>query len=232
MDLEDAAGAVTDRGGVVRERGSIGGAHLANEHAGAGDELREPEPVANFNQFAATPDHLTPAAQRADREHQCGGTVVDDHHVAGIGECVAHCIKRTPSTACAGAVAKVVLDVHICGCSDQGLSRSDGERGATQVGMQNGAGGVKHWSKCGGAGGEMAHDVIDDLLRRERRGTHAFLRRMHSRANDAAPQPSLRLHEAGIPEQHISRRDVAARVAVHQLPSIDEWRRRTGIEPA
>ena len=51
-------------------------------------------------------------------------------------------------------------------------------------------------------------------------------------ANDGASQPLFCLDQSGILQEEISRRDVAARIAVHRPPSIDEWRRRTGIEPA
>ena len=67
-----------DRIFIVGEPGSVGGAHLTQVRAGLGENLRNPEAAADFDQLSARNDDFGALGQRIEREESSRRTVI--HH--------------------------------------------------------------------------------------------------------------------------------------------------------
>ena len=94
MHLEDATGVRTDCGGVVGQVRAVGGADLPQPGAGGGDQVRQPEPVADLDHLAAADHHLATGGERRRGEDQGCGPVVRTDSAAGAAAAKAARVPR------------------------------------------------------------------------------------------------------------------------------------------
>ncbi len=86
VHLQQQPGLRGDRAFVVRGVRAVGGAHLFEDRAASGHDLRNPERAANLNQLAARHDHFLAARQRVQGKEHRGGVVVDHRGRFGARE--------------------------------------------------------------------------------------------------------------------------------------------------
>src|ERR1035441_6493883 len=77
MHAHQQARAVRDGGAVIVDAGAIGGADFAQRGAGAGHDVGDAEPVADFDQFTARDDGLAAGGEFVEGEEHGGGIVID-----------------------------------------------------------------------------------------------------------------------------------------------------------
>jgi hypothetical protein len=114
VHLEDHCGVLADGCGVVLAPDAVGGAHLAQAGPGRGEQLGDPEAVADLDEFAAGDDDLPPSP-REGRRHQRErrGTVVGQVCGAGAGDGGQQRLDRCPPTG--PAVAGGEVELHVAG---------------------------------------------------------------------------------------------------------------------
>src|SRR5215212_6145623 len=112
VDTQEERCVVRDRPLVVGGPRSIGGADLHEACAGAGEDVRNSEPVPDLDQLAAGDDDFAPFGQRRKREEYRRSVVVDDER--GLSA------RQTPEQARevvlarpAHAFVEVVLEVRV-----------------------------------------------------------------------------------------------------------------------
>src|SRR3954454_11296122 len=142
MHAEEDGGLRTDRALVVGDTGPVGGADLDEARARACKHVRDPEAVADLDQLATRDEHLPPLGERRQGEHYGGGIVVDDERSFGPrdppqqpGEVI---LPRSTR-----AALEVVLEVRVAATDlHDAVERSLSERGATEIRVDENAGGV------------------------------------------------------------------------------------------
>ncbi len=135
---------------VVAQVGTVGRADLDQPRAALGHHLGHTKPAANLHQLPARDDHTSTARQPRQRQKHRPRVVVD--HQCGL---------------CAGQSAQQPLGVHRAVAPvtrlqvilQGGIPAADRvhrlpcrgrKRGPTQVGVDDDAGGVDHWTERGG----------------------------------------------------------------------------------
>ena len=135
MDAQQQARTVGDGGAVVVDVGAVGGADFAQDRAGAGHDVGDAEAVADLDQFAAGDDDFAAGGQFVEREKDGGGVVVDGDR-RGAEEPFEQAGEVHVAFA-AAAGGEIVFQVGVA----RG-ERGGAERRASQVGVQDDAGGV------------------------------------------------------------------------------------------
>ena len=201
------------RRGVVLAPDPVRGAHLAQPGPGRGEQLGDPEAVADLDELAAGDDDLAPSpceGRRHQRERR--GAVVDQVRGAGPGDGGQQRVDRGPPAGTAVAGGEVELDV--AGPGGQ-LDRGAGSRGegrAAEVGVQQDAGGVEDRPQRGGRGGQRVKDGVDHRLRRELPGAHALLRGRDRGLDERAAQVLGGLGDARLGEHRVRPRHTPPRI--------------------
>jgi hypothetical protein len=163
--------------------------------AGAGDEVRETESVADLDELASAPDHLAAAGQHRHREQECRRPVVDGHDIAGIGQRGPERGERAPASRGTFAIREVVFDIDISRRRDQRFARRFRERRPAEIGVQHRPGGVDDRDETGCARRQIPKHVIDELIGRQRPVAHPALRCMYCLAHTRPPETALRVGE-------------------------------------
>ena len=144
VDAEDDRRLGPDRALVVRGARPVRRPDLDEPRAGAGQDVGDPEAVADLDQLAARDDDLASLRQRSQREEDCGGVVVDDE--GGLRACQPAQHRRDVVLARASrALGQVVLEVRVA-ARDLGdpLDRLLGERGAAEIRVDDDSRRVEH----------------------------------------------------------------------------------------
>ena len=121
---------------------AIGRAHLFENRAASGHDLRDPEGAANLNQLAARDDHFLATRERVERQEDGRGVVINDRGRFGAGEIDEKLFDHllTPSPL---PESQVVFEVDGTGAG--AANRLDGrlrEQRPAQIRVEDGSGGV------------------------------------------------------------------------------------------
>jgi hypothetical protein len=125
-------------------RGAVRRSHLDHARARPGENVRDPEAVADLDQLAARDDDLPSLRERRDREEDGGGVVVDDERSLGARQ-PAKRVCDVGLARPARARLEVELEVRV-GAADLLDARQCRlrERRAPEVRVDDHAGGVQH----------------------------------------------------------------------------------------
>ncbi len=148
VDPKDERGALPDRGLVVGSARAVRRADLDEPGPGAGEHVRDPEPVADLDQLAAGDDRLPPVRERGEGEEQRGGVVVEDDGVLGAREPAEERGEQVVPGSSA-SVGEVELEVGVPGGLADPLERGGGERRTAEIRVEDDARGVDHAAEPG-----------------------------------------------------------------------------------
>jgi hypothetical protein len=113
MDLEQAAGPLSDRGLVIAQVRAVGGAHFPQAGTGGFDQFGKPEARADFDELPAADDHLSGAGQDGGGQQQGGRPVVHGQRILGSGTGAQQCLTRAGPAFGARPGRQVHFDVDI-----------------------------------------------------------------------------------------------------------------------
>ena len=214
MDPEDRSGVRRQRALVVRGTRPVRRPDLDESRSRAGEDVRDPEAVADLDQLAARDDDLATLGERGQREEDRRGVVVHDERRVRAGE-----PREEPSqmvlARSAGAALEVVLEIRVAGADLRDpRAGGSGERRTSEVRMDEHAGGVQHSAKAGTPPLlELAEHGIDE---RPRRPTLLQLR-ARTIEDDAGRDDRLvvrLVHQALVREQAVDGREIAKRACL------------------
>ena len=142
VDAEEHARFFGDGVFVVGEARAIGGADFAERGAALRHDFGDAEAVADFDELAARDEDFAVARERCENEEHGGGAIVDDDSGFGAGEALEH-TRGVDVALAARAGFEVVLEIRILrGGAAEFFDGGFGERRATEIGVQDDAGGV------------------------------------------------------------------------------------------
>ena len=222
VDAQQRSRALADRPLVVGKARSVRRPDLHERRAGACEDVRDAEPVADLDQLAAGDDHLAPLAESCEREQDCGRVVVDDERSFGARQLAEQRGDVVlPRPACSRPDVVFEVGVACADLLDPGEGRF-GQRRAAEVRVDDDAGGVEHASQPGReaclelqprprdevAGGEARAHVLAGTLQRGP-GSREHLR---------TPVALGERRELLVSEQLVDRRKLSERVRGHVPP--------------
>jgi hypothetical protein len=174
VDAQEEGGLGPDRVLVVVHAGAVRRPDLDQPGAGPGEDVRDPEAVADLDQLATRDQHLASVRECGEREQDGGRVVVDHERRLGAGQPAQDrgdvVLPRAPC-----ALGEVVLEVRVAaGDLAQPVERLLRQRCAAEVGVDDHAGCVQDAPETRPtdllelgpqAGGEVARlDARADLL--------------------------------------------------------------------
>ena len=226
VHLEDERGPRPGRLGVVRERRPVSGAHLAQPGAGGGEQVGQPEAVADLDQLASADHDLArlAAGQRGGREDQRGRVVVDHRDRLGGGYGPGQGVERARAAPGADPRGQVELHVAVPCRRHDGVHRRGRQRRPSQVRVHQHPRRVEHRGQRGSPGGQFGHGRVGDLLRGDLLVPGPLLGAAHRRLDQVAAQPAFGLRQAGIGQQQVRARHVAPAIHVaNDTPAASEY---------
>ena len=216
MHLEDESSPRPGCVGVIRDRGPVGGAHLAQPGAGRGEQVGQPEAVADLDQLAPADYDLVGvrAGQRGGREHQGGCVVVDHGHRLGRGDGPGQGVESPRAAPGAHPRGEVELHVTVAGCRHDCVDGRRGQRRPSQIGVHEHPSRVDHRGQRGGTDGEFGHRRVRNLLWGELPVPGPLLGSAYRRLDQRPAQPAFGVRQAGIGQQQIGARHPAPGIHV------------------
>jgi hypothetical protein len=132
-----------DRALVVGGPGPVGRSDLDEPSARAGEDVRDPKPVADLDQLAARDEHVAPFGERRQCQEDRGGVVVDDQRGVRARQPPQQCGDVIlPRAARAGG--QVVLEVRVATADlADPLERGVGERRPPEIRVHDDPGRVQ-----------------------------------------------------------------------------------------
>ena len=227
MDPQERGGLGADRALVVRGAGPVRRADLDHARARAGEDVGDPEAVADLDQLAARHDDLASLGERCEGEQDRRGVVVHDERRLGTREPP----KRLddvglPRAALAGL--EVELEVRVRPADlHHPLERGSRERRPAEVRVDDHAGRVedppqRRRPEAVELGTRRGRDVARVAAGEDRRA-----RTLERSARGGRRQRSRRFGQRLVGEQPVDRREVAQ---VHRSPVYEAAASRRAAE--
>ncbi len=214
MDLEHERRLRADRLGVVGQVHPVRRADLSQPYADRLQELRDPEPVADLDQFAPGDHDLPSRCERAHRQREGGGAVVHDMHGLGIGHGAGQRRERTLTPTPTRTGLQVELDVGGAGGGDDRLDRRGRERSPAEVGVHDAAGGVDDPAQRRRGLRERGDDDVHDALGRHVAGAAPVEDDRHRSLHEVAPEASQAVLQPRVGQDRVDPRRTPAWVVV------------------
>jgi hypothetical protein len=167
VDLEDRAGVGTQHAAIVVEMRAVRRAYLAQPRAALGHDIGNAEASPDLDQLPTRDDRLSALGHCIEHEHERGRAVVHDQRVLGAGE-LAQQRGRVRVARSPGAALEIVFEVaEALGDGIDGRAGGRGQRRASEVGVQDDAGGVdRRAQRRAGAARERIGDRVRPFLGR------------------------------------------------------------------
>src|SRR4029077_18773568 len=90
MNAKQKTCARTERAVIVGQPGGVGRTDLLKNCAGFLQDFRDAESSADLDKFSTRDDDFGLFGKRIQRQHRCGGAIVDDDDAMTVGICLSH----------------------------------------------------------------------------------------------------------------------------------------------